>query len=92
MSLSFREFAGTEIAGVVDDLARLRVTVFRDWPYLYDGDAEYERRYLERTTPRATASWWRPMPATPWWARPRACRWPITPMISRPPSRARGST
>jgi GNAT superfamily N-acetyltransferase len=48
LSLSFREFAGTEIATVVDDLARLRVTVFRDWPYLYDGDAAYERQYLER--------------------------------------------
>jgi predicted GNAT superfamily acetyltransferase len=33
---------------VVADLARLRVTVFRDWPYLYDGDAAYERGYLAR--------------------------------------------
>jgi GNAT superfamily N-acetyltransferase len=23
------------------------MTVFRDWPYLYQGDAAYERRYLE---------------------------------------------
>lgn len=22
---------------------RLRLTVFRDWPYLYDGDLDYER-------------------------------------------------
>ena len=27
-------------------MARLRITVFRDWPYLYDGDLEYERNYL----------------------------------------------
>jgi GNAT superfamily N-acetyltransferase len=33
---------------VVAELARLRVTVFRDWPYLYDGDAAYERGYLAR--------------------------------------------
>jgi hypothetical protein len=33
---------------VVADLAQLRVTVFRDWPYLYDGDAAYERGYLAR--------------------------------------------
>jgi GNAT superfamily N-acetyltransferase len=46
MTLRFREFVGEEIAEVVDGLARLRVTVFRDWPYLYDGDAEYERGYL----------------------------------------------
>lgn len=30
----------------VDDLARLRIEVFRAFPYLYDGDVDYERRYL----------------------------------------------
>lgn len=29
-------------------LASLRMRVFREWPYLYDGDLEYERRYLQR--------------------------------------------
>jgi len=29
-----------------DALARLRITVFREWPYLYDGDLAYERDYL----------------------------------------------
>ncbi|GAJ29692.1 GNAT family N-acetyltransferase [Acidomonas methanolica] len=41
---------------VLDDLARLRIAVFRAWPYLYDGDdPEYERRYLEvyRRSPKA---------------------------------------
>jgi len=28
-------------------LARLRIAVFRDYPYLYDGDMTYEQRYLE---------------------------------------------
>lgn len=28
------------------DLARLRIDVFRDFPYLYEGDAGYEERYL----------------------------------------------
>lgn len=37
---------GAAIAPVLDDLARLRITVFRDWPYLYDGDLDYEREYL----------------------------------------------
>jgi len=27
-------------------LARLRISVFRDYPYLYDGDAEYESWYV----------------------------------------------
>lgn len=30
----------------LDDIARLRIQVFRAWPYLYEGDADYERRYL----------------------------------------------
>lgn len=28
------------------DLARLRIAVFRDYPYLYDGSPEYEEEYL----------------------------------------------
>ena len=31
---------------LLDDLARLRITVFREWPYLYDGSLDYEQRYL----------------------------------------------
>ena len=30
----------------LDDLAALRIAVFRDWPYLYAGDLDYERAYL----------------------------------------------
>lgn len=29
-------------------LARLRIAVFREFPYLYDGDAAYEQKYLAR--------------------------------------------
>lgn len=47
-ALTIRTLSGNEIGGALDDLARLRITVFRDWPYLYDGDMEYERRYLSR--------------------------------------------
>lgn len=35
-----------EAVAALDDLARLRIAVFRDFPYLYDGDLDYERRYL----------------------------------------------
>jgi hypothetical protein len=31
----------------LEDLARLRMTVFRDFPYLYDGNLHFERKYLE---------------------------------------------
>ena len=37
---------GDAIAPRLDALARLRIAVFRDWPYLYDGDLGYERDYL----------------------------------------------
>lgn len=54
MSLTCRSFIGADVAPVLDDLARLRITVFHDWPYLYDGDLAYERTYLNLyTNPRA---------------------------------------
>jgi GNAT superfamily N-acetyltransferase len=45
--LQYRTFVGSGIAPLLDDLAALRISVFRDWPYLYDGDPDYERRYLQ---------------------------------------------
>ena len=39
---------GAEIAAVLAPLADLRIRVFRDFPYLYDGDPDYEAWYLER--------------------------------------------
>lgn len=39
-------FRGAEIARYLDDVARLRIAVFHDWPYLYEGDLAYERDYL----------------------------------------------
>ncbi|MDU8913000.1 GNAT family N-acetyltransferase [Aestuariicoccus sp. MJ-SS9] len=38
---------GPALDAALDDVARLRLTVFADWPYLYDGDLDYERRYLQ---------------------------------------------
>jgi len=40
--------AGPAIAPLLPALAELRIQVFRDFPYLYDGDLAYERWYLER--------------------------------------------
>lgn len=39
---------GQAIAPHLEDLARLRIRVFRDFPYLYDGDLGYEADYLNR--------------------------------------------
>ncbi len=46
-SLAIRSFSGAAITPWLDDLARLRIAVFREWPYLYDGDAGYEAQYLK---------------------------------------------
>lgn len=32
----------------IPDLAKLRIEIFREWPYLYDGDLKYEETYLAR--------------------------------------------
>lgn len=45
-----RTLAGEALGAAIDDLARLRIRVFRDWPYLYDGDLAYERDYLRDYT------------------------------------------
>lgn len=44
--LTIREISGTELAPWLDALGRLRIGVFREFPYLYDGTLEYERDYL----------------------------------------------
>jgi GNAT superfamily N-acetyltransferase len=43
-----RSVTGDEIYSILPDLARLRIIVFRDWPYLYDGTLEYEEKYLKK--------------------------------------------
>lgn len=37
---------GKAIAPVIADVSRLRIDVFRAWPYLYDGTLDHERGYL----------------------------------------------
>jgi GNAT superfamily N-acetyltransferase len=47
MALRVETLADPEARGAaLHDLARLRIAVFRDWPYLYDGTLDYEERYL----------------------------------------------
>jgi GNAT superfamily N-acetyltransferase len=42
-----RRYAGAAVREHLDAVAALRIAVFRDWPYLYDGDRAYEREYLD---------------------------------------------
>lgn len=45
--IEVRALEGEALGAALEDVARLRITVFRDWPYLYDGDLAYERAYLQ---------------------------------------------
>lgn len=37
---------GTALSDLLPELAKLRIEVFRDYPYLYDGTLDYEQRYI----------------------------------------------
>lgn len=45
--LAFKNLSGQEAVPYLKDLAELRISVFREFPYLYDGDLEYEKKYLQ---------------------------------------------
>ena len=47
MVLRIETLTGAALEAALDDVARLRIEVFRAWPYLYDGDLAYEREYLQ---------------------------------------------
>ncbi len=45
--LTFHSFRGASIATVFEPLAKLRIAVFRAYPYLYEGSLDYELQYLQ---------------------------------------------
>lgn len=47
MTIRVEAMTGAALEAALDDVARLRIKVFRAWPYLYDGDLGYERDYLQ---------------------------------------------
>ena len=47
MSLTIKTLKGEDVERALDALARLRISVFHDFPYYYDGDFDYERGYVE---------------------------------------------
>jgi GNAT superfamily N-acetyltransferase len=46
VTLRIEALTGERLAAALDAVAALRIAVFREWPYLYEGDPAYERRYL----------------------------------------------
>jgi GNAT superfamily N-acetyltransferase len=48
MTVRILPLTGADLAAALPAVARLRIAVFRDWPYLYDGSLAYEQTYLAR--------------------------------------------
>lgn len=48
MSIEIKSLTGGDLKAALDALAGLRISVFRAWPYLYEGTLEYEAKYLQR--------------------------------------------
>lgn len=46
-TIDVRALTGPALEAALDGVAALRIAVFRDWPYLYDGSLDYERAYLQ---------------------------------------------
>ncbi|HEX2691045.1 MAG TPA: GNAT family N-acetyltransferase [Kofleriaceae bacterium] len=46
MTIRIELATGAAIAPYLDALAALRIAVFREYPYLYEGSLDYERHYL----------------------------------------------
>ncbi|MFO7787128.1 MAG: GNAT family N-acetyltransferase [Halospina sp.] len=47
MAVQLERVSGEAIQPWKREVAELRIRVFREWPYLYDGDMAYEEEYLE---------------------------------------------
>ncbi len=75
LRMKVEALTGDALRGALPDVARLRIEVFRAWPYLYDGDLAYEEAYLRpyRDSPQRNRCR-RTRTATGWSARRPARR------------------
>ena len=55
MSIRIERLTGERLQAHLADVARLRIEVFRAFPYLYDGDMDYEARYIASFAASANA-------------------------------------
>ena len=46
MSVHIEPLTGDDAIALLPSLAQLRIDIFREYPYLYDGDLDYEEKYL----------------------------------------------
>ena len=45
--MDIKTFKGKAILPYLDALAKLRIDIFREYPYLYEGTMDYEEKYLQ---------------------------------------------
>ena len=87
---------GEQILPWLQALAELRLRVFAEWPYLYQGDAAYEAEYLSVYARSAGSVIVLARDQAGWWAAPRPFRWsmnsqPSVDRWNRPDTRRRRS-
>jgi GNAT superfamily N-acetyltransferase len=46
-NLRYVKASGNEVSNILTDLGNLRIAVFYEFPYLYEGNLEYEKEYLK---------------------------------------------
>ena len=49
-NIKIRAFTGSGVKTYIPSLAKLRIDVFKEFPFLYAGDMDYEMRYLKKFT------------------------------------------
>lgn len=49
-NISLESFTGNDVERYIPEVARLRIEIFSEFPYLYDGNMEYEAKYLRTYT------------------------------------------
>lgn len=47
-TLKIQPYLGEEIKPYLHEIAKLRIAVFHEFPYLYEGDLTYEEKYLKK--------------------------------------------
>lgn len=48
MTVTVSALTDNALVAALPALAELRIKVFHEWPYLYDGSLEYEKKYLDK--------------------------------------------
>ena len=56
MTIEIRILKGDALKPALPALAGLRISVFREWPYLYDGSVDYEEKYLADVSASANSN------------------------------------